>query len=208
MECFLTTEARMAIPMNLIGHISHSAKGSTWEDHKYIKRINGTYYYPASYEGGRHLDSATSKSGSNSSGQSTGVSTAASTDSSQGNTEPVGALKTTDELSEEDIESLAREVIRGNFANGQDRKELLGEAYQKVQDRVNQILKGSSSSKKMTEVTQKEVEKGESLVQIGLKKAQELKARINDAKAVKDRVSASSKAIKSMTEQRKEKYVG
>ena len=60
----------------------------------------------------------------------------------------------------------------------------------------------------MTEVTQKEVEKGESLVQIGLKKAQELKARINDAKAVKDRVSASSKAIKSMTEQRKEKYVG
>lgn len=33
----------------------HSAKGSTWEEHKYIKRIDGTYYYPDSYEGGRHL---------------------------------------------------------------------------------------------------------------------------------------------------------
>lgn len=30
-------------------HIEHSAKGSTWEDHKYIKRIDGTYYYPDNY---------------------------------------------------------------------------------------------------------------------------------------------------------------
>lgn len=35
--------------------VSHSAKGSTWDDHKYIKKIDGTYYYPDSYEGGRHL---------------------------------------------------------------------------------------------------------------------------------------------------------
>lgn len=36
-------------------HLEHSAKGSTWEDHKYIKKVDGTYYYPESYEGGRHL---------------------------------------------------------------------------------------------------------------------------------------------------------
>lgn len=35
--------------------IIHSAKGSEWENHKYIKRIDGTYYYPDDYEGGRHL---------------------------------------------------------------------------------------------------------------------------------------------------------
>lgn len=35
--------------------LCHSAKGSTWEEHKYIKRIDGTYYYPDNYEGGRHL---------------------------------------------------------------------------------------------------------------------------------------------------------
>lgn len=35
--------------------MSHSAKGSEWEKHKYIKRVDGTYYYPDSYVGGRHL---------------------------------------------------------------------------------------------------------------------------------------------------------
>lgn len=35
--------------------IQHSAKGTTWEEHKYIKRDDGVYYYPDSYDGGRHL---------------------------------------------------------------------------------------------------------------------------------------------------------
>lgn len=35
--------------------LRHSTKDSTWKKHKYIKRVNGTYYYPDSYEGGRHL---------------------------------------------------------------------------------------------------------------------------------------------------------
>lgn len=35
--------------------LRHSAKGSEWEEHKYIKKIDGDYYYPDSYEGGRHL---------------------------------------------------------------------------------------------------------------------------------------------------------
>lgn len=39
--------------------ISHSAKGSTWEKHKYIKVLNGRYFYPDSYKGGRHLDAET-----------------------------------------------------------------------------------------------------------------------------------------------------
>ena len=40
-------------------HLAHSAKGSTWEDHKYVKVVDGVYYYPDSYEGGRHLSDAT-----------------------------------------------------------------------------------------------------------------------------------------------------
>lgn len=32
--------------------IIHSAKGSTWKDHKYIKKKDGTYYYPKDYKGG------------------------------------------------------------------------------------------------------------------------------------------------------------
>lgn len=41
--------------------LSHSAKGSTWEKHKYLRVINGKYYYPDSYEGGRHLSNVTGK---------------------------------------------------------------------------------------------------------------------------------------------------
>lgn len=35
--------------------LAHSAKGTTWEKHNYIKVENGKYYYPDDYEGGRHL---------------------------------------------------------------------------------------------------------------------------------------------------------
>ena len=33
-----------------------SAKGTTWEKHKYIKVEDGKYYYPDNYEGGRHAE--------------------------------------------------------------------------------------------------------------------------------------------------------
>lgn len=37
-----------------MGNISHSSKGSSWDDHKYIKKVNGKYYYPSDYKGDRH----------------------------------------------------------------------------------------------------------------------------------------------------------
>lgn len=113
--------------------IIHSAKGTTWEDHKYIKRVDGTYYYPDSYEGGRHLpDGSDEKS-----------------------------EEKTSELSSNDIESLAREVIRGNFANGEERKKLLGEYYEAIQKRVNEILKSGVGSKEISEVSEEIIEKVE-----------------------------------------------
>lgn len=42
-------------------YIAHSAKGSTWEDHMYVKKVNGNYYYPDSYDGGRHISSLRKK---------------------------------------------------------------------------------------------------------------------------------------------------
>lgn len=30
----------------------HSAKGSTWKDHKHIKKVDGSYYYPGDYKSG------------------------------------------------------------------------------------------------------------------------------------------------------------
>lgn len=37
--------------------LKHSAKGTTWEEHKYVKVIDGVYYYPVGYEKGRTVDS-------------------------------------------------------------------------------------------------------------------------------------------------------
>lgn len=116
--------------------LKHSAKGSTWENHKYIKRLNGTYYYPNDYEGGRHIESLENNSSSESQNS---------------------------KLDENDLKNLADEVIRGNFGNGQIRKDLLGEYYQEIQDRVNQILKPGSANieTKISEVSNETIEKGE-----------------------------------------------
>lgn len=36
--------------------LAHSAKGSEWDKHKYVKKIDGVYYYPVGYEDGRTVD--------------------------------------------------------------------------------------------------------------------------------------------------------
>lgn len=118
--------------------LMHSAKGSTWEDHKYVKRIDGTYYYPDGYEGGRNISSLEGSEGS-------------------GGSSP--------ELSESDIENLAREVIRGKFGNGQIRKDLLAENYDAIQKRVNELMRTSIGSTKMSEVSEEVEETGKKAIE-------------------------------------------
>lgn len=117
--------------------LRHSAKGSTWEEHKYVKRIDGTYYYPSGYDKGRTVDSL--KGNGDSSDE----------DSSEEKTE----------LSSDDIDALALEVIRGNFGNGQIRKDLLGENYQAIQDKVNQLMKALKVNQMSISKTSSETEK-------------------------------------------------
>ena len=63
-----------------------------------------------------------------------------------------------------DIEQMARDVIAGKYGNGQERKDRLGNIYDQVQARVNEILRGN---------TQKEeiyiVKKGDCLCNIAKK---------------------------------------
>lgn len=176
-------------------YLEHSAKGTTWENHKYIKRINGTYYYPDSYEGGRHLPDgekgeSTSKKdvvskledltgmdrkelsnlwglsrdkGYDSAEFKELLSILSEGDESQAK-KMLDLLKQDDSsmnLSSDDIENLAKEVIRGNFGNGQERKELLGENYAEIQKRVNEILKGSVASKSVSEATSESIKAAE-----------------------------------------------
>lgn len=145
--------------------LHHSAKGSTWEEHKYIKRIDGTYYYPDSYEGGRHLPDG-EKSSSD--------------------------IKETEEskreklnLSGDDIEKLAQEVIRGNFGNGQERKDLLGENYQEIQDRVNQIMRSSGvSNQKISSTSPDVVEIGKKVMNAAVEAITKKETKTSDKKGI------------------------
>lgn len=56
-------------------------------------------------------------------------------------------------LSKEEINDLANRGIRGEFGNGQARKDALGKNYQVVQNRINEILLGSGSSQKVSSAT-------------------------------------------------------
>lgn len=178
----------------------HSAKGSTWKEHKYIKRLNGTYYYPDDYEGGRHLPDGDNNDNSLSRNDIldklediTGMKREGLTDllnlsrekgyDSKEFKELLGILSEGDEeqakkmvdlmkqekdsstLSSEDVEKLANEVIRGNFGNGQTRKDLLGEYYRQIQDRVNEIYREKSGSTKLSNVSKEQVKKGEEIIE-------------------------------------------
>lgn len=158
----------------------HSSEGSSWKEHKYIKRVDGTYYYPDNYEGGRHLpDGGKEKSMEdelfeklkNSSDKDIGKMLRGSFDKvlleqmgvdwTKLPKEEVDRMqrslidrleKKTEsnskiDLSKNDVEKLAKEVIRGNFGNGQERKDLLGENYEEIQKRVNELMKGSAGLK-------------------------------------------------------------
>lgn len=192
--------------------IIHSAKGSTWEDHKYIKRIDGTYYYPDDYVGGRHLPKGNDSKSDKEKEENledwekdlysdlentlkrnpglfrlseihsddfqdfrltleefAGIDTDSLSDAEiermrkkvQAHYAGTDDL-TVDDLKEADVEKLANEVIRGNFGNGQQRKELLGEFYSKIQSRVNEIMKSygkTNISSTNTETASKSGEK-------------------------------------------------
>ena len=64
------------------------------------------------------------------------------------------------------VDELAREVIRGDWGNGQDRKDRLtaaGYSYSEVQGRVNEILRGNAPSAPVSNVITYTVKSGDTL---------------------------------------------
>lgn len=61
------------------------------------------------------------------------------------------ALSSKSSEKEFDVDAAARDVIRGKYKNGAERKAALGDDYAEVQKRVNELMKGQKSSSKKTE---------------------------------------------------------
>lgn len=64
----------------------------------------------------------------------------------------------TEDANGADIETIARDVIRGKYGTGEDRKKALGSLYNVVQQRVNEILKSGDGKEEMTQKTETDIE--------------------------------------------------
>lgn len=212
------------LPVVPDSHIQHSAKGSTWEDHKYVKKIDGVYYYPVGYEDGRTVDSLKDSDKDSDDEDLDRIKNRydeilkeRGIDISKLSKEEIDKMQREDydkmsaskkevaltqvkehfdeymkergvdvsKLSKEQVdemqkviydqidsgnnpdkilkelgntekttEELAKEVIKGKYGNGQERKDQLGEKYTEVQAKVNELMKGSTGSKKTSEATE------------------------------------------------------
>lgn len=198
--------------LSFTGQLRHSAKGSTWDEHKYLKKVDGNYYYPVGYTKGRTVDSLKDdkpvekkkseiKPKSSSSGVLPGLKgmsisgTGGSKKSeSSGKTYEPGVLHIPKELaktgaassslkktesnkmSDAEVESMALRTIRGEFGNGQVRKDILGDDYQEIQDKVNQLMKEITATQRSFTGTPPEVvEKGETAMKSAIKKVSNTK---------------------------------
>lgn len=117
--------------------LKHSAKGSSWKNHKYIKKVGDKYIYADTKNGESEGDGNTTSSGENTTGE---IDTSKEGQTAEGQNQE-----------EFDLEAMANKVIRGEFGNGADRKELLGDAYAEIQKRVNEILLGGGKTKSIDE---------------------------------------------------------
>lgn len=125
----------------------HSAKGSEWEKHKYVKKIDGVYYYPIGYDKGRTVKSLGEKS--------KGL-TDANKKAFKELKDKIKSGKKGSELTPEEkkakrkrINRLAKKVIRGEYGVGADRQQKLGKKYNRVQHRVNQMLLGKEAANRI-----------------------------------------------------------
>lgn len=175
-------------------NISHSAKGSVWDDHKYVKKIDGVYYYPVGYEDGRTVDSLkdSNEKKDEDSKKTTEKSkedqikevkqnfdqylakrgidwrTLPKDEVDQMQRDIVKQLESGKDTgtSEKTTEELAKDVRSGKLGNDEDRKALLGDRYEEVQKKVKEIVSGSAGSKKVTEATDESIKKAEEAAKI------------------------------------------
>ena len=92
-------------------------------------------------EGEDEEKSSSKKSGS---GKKSGGSKSSS--ASKESTDALMSQKHASDMSEDELDFMALSVIRGNYGNGQDRKDALGDNYDIIQQRVNEIMRGAVPS--------------------------------------------------------------
>lgn len=126
--------------------LAHSAKGSSWKKHKYVKVIDGVYYYPIGYTKGRTVETLDSKER-----LSNTLKEKEMKENRKVAKNEMKGVEGKKKLGKKRVNKLANKVIAGKYGVGQDRMDKLGKKYNRVQNRVNQILLGKAAAKKIAE---------------------------------------------------------
>lgn len=155
--------------------VMHSEKGSTWKDHKYIRKEGNKYYYADSASTGKNKKVKQAISTAPSlADKITQMANDQQSDSpkpkeiSQEFTKKKSKSKS---KSGYDLDDMARKVISGEFGNGAERQKRLGKSYKEIQKRVNDVLlRGAKLSTSKSEKGKKKV------------KSKHLKAKVSSVK--------------------------
>ena len=123
-----------------MGYIIHSAKGTTWKNHKYIKKVGNKYYYKN--EKGELVEGDPSDNGD--SIETKELTTSSSKSKKKKSTE-------TDR-----IKALANKVMAGKLGQNQLRKATSSKDYIKVMNAINSKFKKPSSSGSSSKNKEKE----------------------------------------------------
>ena len=123
-----------------MGYIIHSAKGTTWSNHKYIKKVGNKYYYKD--EKGELVEGDPSDNGD--SIETKELTTSSSKSKKKKSTET------------ERIKALANKVMAGKLGQNQLRKATSSKDYIKVMNAINSKFKKPSSSGSSSKNKEKE----------------------------------------------------
>ena len=161
-----------------MGYIIHSAKGTTWSNHKYIKKVGNKYYYKD--EKGELVEGDPSDNGD------------ILTETKESTTSSSKSKKSKKSTETDRIKALANQVMAGKLGQNQLRKATSGKDYIKVMNTINSKFKkpsSSGSSSKNKEKEKKTSEKKTSEKKTSEKKTSEKKTTEKNNNIEKDKTN-------------------
>ena len=157
-------------------YLIHSAKGTSWKNHKYIKKVGNKYYYKD--EKGELVEGDPSDNGD------------ILTETKESTTSSSKSKKSKKSTETDRIKALANKVMAGKLGQNQLRKATSSKDYIKVMNTINSKFKKPSSSGSSSKSKEKEKKTSE-------KKTSEKKTTEKSNSTKKDKTNQTNQVVES-----------
>lgn len=157
-------------------YLIHSAKGTSWKNHKYIKKVGNKYYYKD--EKGELVEGDPSDNGD------------ILTETKESTTSSSKSKKSKKSTETDRIKALANKVMAGKLGQNQLRKATSSKDYIKVMNTINSKFKKPSSSGSSSKSKEKEKKTSE-------KKSSEKKTTEKSNSTKKDKTNQTNQVVES-----------